>query len=159
MKRVAFFGFLQLCAIISARNVPMLGLDQNITVSDGTVKNVHAYLSEFVKDYQKVQAKKSKEEMKRITTLGILSGVIKVEDNMKAHLSIMSKKLLDTFTMLTTDEVMSRLFALEQTMDRDKKAIAILNSALEFARSAKTYEEYVEDIEIIAREVGQHKKK
>lgn len=156
MKRVAFFVFLQFCVMVSGRNVPMLGLDQNVTVSDGTVKNVHAYLSEFVKNYQKVQAKKSKEEMKRITTLGILSGIIKVEDNMKAHLSKMTKGLLDTFTMLSTEEILSRLIALEHTMDRDKKAIAILNNALEFARSAKTYEEYVEDIEIIAREVSRH---
>lgn len=154
MKRVAFFGILQLCVMVSGRNVPMLGLDQNVTVSDGTVKNVHAYLSEFVKDYQKVQAKKSKEEMKRITTLGILSGIIKVEDKMKEHLSNMTKGLLNTFTTLSTEEVMTRLFALENTMDRDKKAIAILNSALEFARSAKTHEEYVEDIEMIAREVS-----
>lgn len=140
----------------SARTVPssaMLGLDQNITLSDGSVRDVYSYISDFIKDYQKLQARKSKAQMKQITTAGILSGIISVEDKMKMHLSNMTKNLLDSFAHLTIDDVMGRLVQLEETMDRDKKAIAILNSALDFARNGRSYDEYVEDIAVIAREV------
>lgn len=146
---------LVLVYLINGKTVPMLGLEQNVTVSsDGTVKNVKVYLTEFLGDYMKVQSKISKDELKRIVTTGLLSGIIKVEDKMKDHLSKMTTQFLKQFDASTPEEVMSTLFKLEQTMDRDKKSIAILSSALDYARTVRTYEEYVEDIQAIAREVS-----
>lgn len=146
---------LVLVHLINGKTVPMLGLEQNVTVSsDGTVKNVKVYLTDFLGDYMKVQSKISKDELKRIVTTGLLSGIIKVEDKMKDHLSKMTTQFLKQFDASTPEEVMSTLFKLEQTMDRDKKSIAILSSALDYARTVRTYEEYVEDIQAIAREVS-----
>lgn len=131
----------------------IFGLDQNVTLTDGTVRSVRSYLTDFIRDFQKVQARKTKAEMKRITTAGLLAGIISAEGNMKMALSNMTKNLLDSYGQLAPEEVMARLVQLEQQMNRDKKSIAILNSALDLARNGRSLNEYVADIAVIGQDV------
>lgn len=155
MDKLILLLLIQFVIVINGGPTQMLGLDHNVTVnSDGTVKSVKMYLTEFLNDYMKVQSKISKDEMKRIVTVGLLSGIIKVEDKMKENLSKMTTNFLQQFNGSSVEEIMDILLKLEQTMDRDKKSIAILGSALDYARSVRTHDEYVEDIAAIAREVS-----
>lgn len=102
-------------------------------------------------DLKKLKSKKSQDEIRRIATVGILAGAIKVERNMNQHLAALTRDFFTKFNSFTPEENMERLFNLEQTMERDKRAMEILGNALDFAIHSKSYEEYKEDMDEIGR--------
>lgn len=102
-------------------------------------------------DLKKLKSKKSQDEIRRIATVGILAGAIKVEQSMNVHLAALTREFFNNFNTSTPENNMEKLFNLEQTMERDKRAMEILGNALDFAIHSKSYEEYKEDIEEIAR--------
>lgn len=104
-------------------------------------------------EIKKLKLKKTPNEIKQITIVGLLSGALKVEKNMKANLKILVNDFNSKFNSSTHDENMDKIFSLEETMERDKRAIQILSNALDYAREVKSYEEYKDEMESIAKDV------
>lgn len=108
-------------------------------------------VSAVFEDIKRLKGKKSMDEIRRIATVGILAGAIEVERDMNDHLAAMTKDFFKNFNSSTPEDNMEKLFNLEQTMERDKRAMEILGNALDFAINTKSYEEYKENVEQIAK--------
>lgn len=102
-------------------------------------------------DIKKLKSKTSLDQIRRIATVGILAGAVRTERNMNERLSSMTREFFANFNSSTPEDNMEKLFNLEQIMERDKRAMEILGNALDFAIHSKSYEEYKEDMETIAR--------
>ncbi|XP_031625591.1 uncharacterized protein LOC116342211 [Contarinia nasturtii] len=64
----------------------------------------------------------------------------------------MTDDLLDSFSKSTPKENMYKLFAIEETINRDKSAVAILNGMLQYARNVTTMEALENDMTQILHE-------
>lgn len=109
----------------------------------------------ILEQYRKLRAKKSEEQMRSLATIGIISGSLKVEEAMKNNLNNMSSDLFAKFNVSTPRENMERLIMIEEAIERDKCSIGVLNSILEFARNAKTFDAFQKDMQRILKEVSQ----
>lgn len=123
-----------------------IGVTKNNLLRKPTVN-----ISAVFEDIKKLKSKKSDDEIRRIATVGILSGAINVERNMNEHLAVLSRDFFKNFNSATAEDNMEKLYNLEQTMERDKRAMEILGNALDYAIHSKSYEQYKEDMEAIAR--------
>lgn len=102
-------------------------------------------------DIKKLRNKTTLDQIRRIATVGILAGAVKTEQNLNDRLAMMAREFFANFNTTTPEDNMEKLFTLEQMMERDKRAMEILENALDFAIHSKTYEEYKEDMEAIGR--------
>lgn len=108
----------------------------------------------FLEEYRRLRAKKSEEAMRSLATIGLISGTLKVEEAMKSNLNNISSDLFVKFNVSTPKENMERLMVIEETIERDKCSIGVLNSMLEFARNAKTFDAFQKDMQRILKEVS-----
>lgn len=125
--------------------------DRNTTVGSKEESNL---MVNFLEEYRKLRAKKSEETMRSLATIGLVSGALRVEEAMKSNLRNISSDLFAKFNDSTPKENMERLMVIEETIERDKCSIAVLNSVLEFARNAKTFDAFQKDMQRILREVS-----
>lgn len=107
----------------------------------------------FEKMFKNLHRNHSPEEVRIITTIGLLSGALKTAEIMRENIYQMTDDLLDSFDKLTPKENMYKLFAIEETINRDKSAVAILNGMLQYARNATTMEALEKDLKQIRHEV------
>lgn len=119
-----------------------------------SVKTVNETVLHFLEDYKRLRAKKSEEAMRTIATAGLVSGALKVEELIRDNLGHLTDDLISNFNVSTPKENMDKLLALEGVMERDRSSIDVLMSALEFARNAKSYESFNEDMKRILKEVN-----
>lgn len=119
-----------------------------------SVKTVNETVLHFLEDYKRLRAKKSEEAMRTIATAGLVSGALKVEELIRDNLGHLTDDLIGNFNVSTPKENMDKLLALEGVMERDKSSIDVLMSALEFARNAKSYDSFNEDMKRILKEVN-----
>lgn len=133
------------------------GMDQNVTLPDGSVRNVRDYLSEFVRDYKRVRASHSPAQLRQATTVGLLAGMVRIEELMKAALSNRTHRFQHDFDASTAEQVLEHLFQLDEQMLRDRKAVELLGGALDVATNVRTYETFREDADALLRDaiVGQ----
>lgn len=128
------------------------GMDQNITLPDGSVRNVRDYLSEFVRDYKRVRTTHSRAQMRHVSTVGLLAGMIRIETLMQAALSNRTHRFQHEFDASTAEQVLEQLFQLEQQMLRDQKAVEFLGNALDVATNVRSYESFREDADSLLRD-------
>ncbi|XP_037029669.1 uncharacterized protein LOC119069655 [Bradysia coprophila] len=108
-------------------------------------------VSALFDDIKKLKSKKSSEEIRRIATVGILAGALKTERSLNERLAALARDFFVNFNSSTVEDNMEKLFNLEQTMERDKRAMEILGNALDFAIHSKNLDQYKEDMEEIGR--------
>jgi len=86
--------------------------------------------------------------------LGILAGTLKTEQEMEAHITKLASDLFDSEN-LTPEDTLKKIVELERLMERDNKAIDILNSALDLAQSDQpgSYEDYKRKLRTIVTSV------
>lgn len=145
-------------AIISAQSVPLenrptLITNENSSIVSATDAQESHNFTGLFNDIKKLRLKKSRDEIKTIATVGMLSGALKVEQNMKENLQKIVNEFYQQFNASTPEENMDKIFLLEETMERDKRAIQILSNALDYARDVRSYEEYKDRMEAIAKDV------
>lgn len=128
------------------------GMDQNITLPDGSVRNVRDYLTEFVRDYKRVRANHTPAQMRHASTVGLLAGLVRVELLMQAALSNRTHRFQHEFDASTAEQVLEHLFQLEQQMQRDRKAVELLGNALDVATNVRTFEAFRADADRLLRE-------
>lgn len=110
---------------------------------------------DFAKFFKDIRKNRSAEEVKIVGTLGLMSGALKVEEAMRENLYKLTDELLASFNKSTPKENMQKLFTIEETIIRDKAAIAILNGMLHYARNITTLDDLQRDMQHILREVSE----
>lgn len=119
-----------------------------IKISKEIAKNV-----DFVKLFKGLKRNRSAEEIRLVGTLGLLSSALKVEENMRENLYELTDNLLESFNKSTPKENMMKLIIIEETINRDKSAVAVLNGMLKYARNATTLDALQKDMQHILNEV------
>lgn len=119
-----------------------------IQSSRDLIKNV-----DFSKIFKSLRRNRSSEEVRIVSTLGLLSGALRVEEAMRENLYQLTDDLLETFNTSTPKENMKKLIAIEETINRDKSVVEVLNGMLKYARNATTLPVLQTDMNRILREV------
>lgn len=138
-------------------------VDRNVATSERHVRKVDPIkdTKEFVKKvdfaklFKNLRTNRSSEEVRIVGTLGLMSGALKVEEAMRENLYELTDQLMNSFNKSTPKENMQKLFAIEETINRDKSAIAVLNGMLKYARNATTLDDFQKDMQHILREVSE----
>lgn len=115
---------------------------------------VEENISKFMLHYRKLRGNTSEAAMRLLVTLGLVSGALKVEDAMKVNLNRIASDMFANFNTSTPNENMHKLLRIEETMERDRTSINILESILGFARNAKNFVEFQKDMQRILKEVS-----
>lgn len=125
-----------------ARKVDPLKLSQEI------VKN-----TDFAKLFKNLHRYLSPDEVRIVTTLGLLSGALKVEESMRENLYVLTDDLLASFNASTPKENMKKLTTIEHTINRDKSVVKVLNEMLKYARNETTLDILQKDMIDILKQV------
>lgn len=98
-----------------------------------------------------VNDKENKMKRQTLATIGIINGALGAESKMEDYLATLTAEFLDNVSKRSFEENMKKIEKIEQQMERDKKAIAILNSSLDLARNSKSTQDFkIETKKIIA---------
>lgn len=108
---------------------------------------------DFGKMFKNLRQNHSPEEVRIVGTLGLLSGALKVEEAMRENLYQMTDDLMDSFNETSPKENMHKLISIEETINRDKSAVSILNGMLQHARNITTLDALEKDMQHILHEV------
>ncbi|CAO1397416.1 unnamed protein product [Diamesa serratosioi] len=100
----------------------------------------------------KTDISKTQKTIQQATTMGILMGTIKTEEKMEKNLLGLILELFQTYQKINNKEIGNKIKVIEATMERDKRAIQILNNALNLAMKSKTLDEYRKELNKIALE-------
>lgn len=109
---------------------------------------------DFATMFKNLRRNHTPDELRIVGTLGLLSGALRAEEAMRENLYHMTDDLLDRFNKSTPKENMQKLLAIEETINRDKSAISILNGMLRYARNATTLDALEKDMQHILHEVS-----
>lgn len=123
-----------------------------IKTSRDLIKNV-----DFSKLFKSLRRNRSTEEVRIVSTLGLLSGALRVEEAMRENLYQLTDDLVESFNTSTPKENMKKLVAVEETINRDKAVVEVLNGMLRYARNATTLAVLQTDMNRILREVRTRK--
>ncbi|XP_031625443.1 uncharacterized protein LOC116342091 [Contarinia nasturtii] len=107
---------------------------------------------DFARLFKNLRQNRSPEEIRIVSTLGLLSGALQVEEAIRENLYEMTDDLLASFNKSTPKENMNKLMAIEETINRDKSAVSILNGMLQYARNVTTLDALENDLKQILRE-------
>lgn len=105
-------------------------------------KNLHRYLSP--------------DEVRIVSTLGLLSGALRVEESMREHLYAIVDDLLDKFNSTTPMENMKKLIVIEHIINRDKSVVNVLNEMITYTRNQTTLDNLQREMLSVLKEVSVH---
>lgn len=108
---------------------------------------------DFTKLFKNLRRNRSPEEIRIVGTLGLLASALKIEEDMRENLYMLTDELLNSFNKSTPRQNTAKLFSIEETINRDKSAVAVLNGMLAYARNATTLDALQKDMQHILREV------
>lgn len=114
----------------------------------------YANALKFISEFRKLKQKLSENEMRIVSTVGLVSGALQVEDALRENLYNIADELFDTFAKATPKENTDRLLTIEETIDRDKASIAVLNEMLKFARNETDLVGFQKEMQHIAKLVS-----
>lgn len=129
-------------AVRHTRKVDPIKLSQEI------VKN-----TDFAQLFKGLHRYLSPDEVRIVTTLGLLSGAVRVEESMRENLYVLTDDLLASFNTTTPKENMKKLATIEKTINRDKSVVKVLNEMLRYARNETTLNVLQKDMIEILKEV------
>lgn len=124
------------------RNVSSLKLAQEV-----------AKTMDFAKIFKSLHRYLSPDEVRIVSTLGLLSGALRVEESMRENLYLLTDDLLASFNKTTPKENIKKLTAIDETINRDKSVVKVLNEMLKFARNQTTLNELEKEMIGILKEV------
>lgn len=109
---------------------------------------------DFSKIFKQLHAYLSPEEIRIVSTLGLVTGILRAEQSMRDHLYVLTDDLLDSFNSKKPKENVEKLTAIEQTVNRDKSVVNVLNGMLRYARNVTTLDALQSELLDILREVS-----
>ncbi|XP_037811049.1 uncharacterized protein LOC119603169 [Lucilia sericata] len=110
---------------------------------------INPYYLKAMAAYKKLEPKLPREELRAITTIGILNGAKQAEQLMEKNLIDVVKDLLLNTNMSDKNLVLPKIEKIEDQLDRDQKALDILTKSLDMAtksKDAKTFKQEMLDI-------------
>lgn len=110
--------------------------------------------TDFTKLFQDLHRYLSPEEVQIVSTLGLLSGALRVEESMREHLYAIVDDLLDKFNITTPMENMKKLITIEHTMNRDESVIRVLNKMIKYTRNEITLDNLQKEMLGVLKEVS-----
>lgn len=102
--------------------------------------------TDFAKLFKDLHRYLSPEEVRIVSTLGLLSGALRVEESMREHLYVIVDDLLDKFNITTPMENLVKLIAIEHTINRDKSVVHVLNGMIKYTRNETTLDNLQKDM-------------
>ena len=121
-----------------------------IKTNQEILKNV-----DFSKMFKELHQYLSPEEVRIVSTLGLVTGALKAEESMREHLYVLADELLGSFNSRKPKENLEKLIAIEQTINRDKSVVNVLNGMLTYARNETTLDALQTELLSILKEVRQ----
>lgn len=100
-----------------------------------------------------VNDNENKLKRQTLATIGIINGALGAESKMEDYLASLTAEFLDNVSKRSFEENMKKIEKIERQMERDKKAIAILNSSLDLARNSKSVQDYKSETKKMMKEV------
>lgn len=108
---------------------------------------------DFSKMFKELHAYLSPEEVRIVTTLGLVTGILRAEESMREHLYVLTDDLLGKYNSRKAKDNMEKLVAVEKTINRDKSMVKVLNNMLKYARNATTMDDFQTEMLDILKEV------
>lgn len=109
---------------------------------------------DFSKTFKELHRHLSPEEVRMVTTLGLVTGVLRAKDSMREYLYVLTDDLLATFNSKKPKENMEKLIEIERAVNRDKSIVNVLNGMLKYARNATTLDALQTELLGILKEVS-----
>lgn len=119
-----------------------------IKLNPDFLKNV-----DFSKIFKQLHAYLSPEEIRIVSTLGLVTGILRAEQSMRDHLYVLTDDLLDSYNSKKPKENVEKLIAIEKTINRDKSVVKVLNGMLRYAQNATTLDVLQTELFGILKEV------
>lgn len=110
---------------------------------------INPYYIKAMAAYKKLQPKLPREELRALTTIGILNGAKQAEKQMEKNLIEVVKDLLLNTNMSDNTNVLPKIEKIEAQLDRDQKSLEILTKALDMAtktKDSKTFKKEMQDL-------------
>lgn len=150
-----------LAVLVNGKTVPSQKSKKNSNHVDGPKVNKENNLNvgyanalKFISEFRKLKEKLSENEMRIVSTVGLVSGALQVEDALRENLYNISDDLFDSFAKATPKENTDRLLTIEETINRDKASIAVLNEMLKFARNETDLVGFQKEMQRVAKLVS-----
>lgn len=143
-----------LVVLVNGKTVPSQKLKKNS--NENNLNAGYANALKFITEFRKLKQKLSENEMRIVSTVGLVSGALQVEDALRENLYIIADELFDTFAKATPKENTDRLLAIEETINRDKASIAVLNEMLKFARNETDLVNFQKEMQRVAKLVSDY---
>ncbi|XP_030379726.1 uncharacterized protein LOC115627971 [Scaptodrosophila lebanonensis] len=97
--------------------------------------------------YRRLERSVPREELRALTTIGLLNGARQAEQQMEQHLVNVIKELLEqTAGSSNSVQVLPKIDEIEQQLVRDQRALQILESAMDLVSSAKDERTFREEM-------------
>lgn len=112
---------------------------------------------DFSKMFKELHEHLSPDEVRMVTTLGLVTGVLRAKDSMREYLYVLTDDLITTFDSKKPRENMEKLVEIERAMNRDRSVVNVLNGMLRYARNATTLDALQTELLDILKEVINHK--
>ncbi|XP_017483194.1 PREDICTED: uncharacterized protein LOC108372062, partial [Rhagoletis zephyria] len=97
--------------------------------------------------YRRLESRLSREELRVITTIGILNGARQAELEMERNLVGIVKELLRGAEDINDDELIVRVQNIEKQLARDHRALLILTGAMDLVTGAKDVDDFKTDMQ------------
>lgn len=110
--------------------------------------------TDFAKLFKDLHRYLSPEEVRIVSTLGLLSGALRVEESMREHLYVIVDDLLDKFNKTSPMENMKKLITIEHIINRDKSVVRVLNEMIKFTRNETTLDNLQKESLGVLKEVS-----
>lgn len=110
--------------------------------------------TDFTKLFKDLHRYLSSDEVRIVSTLGLLSGALRVEESMRDHLYVVVDDLLDKFNTTTPMENMEKLITIEYIINRDKSVVHILNEMIKYTRNETTLDNLQNEMLDVLKEVS-----
>ncbi|XP_061386150.1 uncharacterized protein LOC133321065 [Musca vetustissima] len=111
---------------------------------------LNPYYLKAMAAYKKLESKLPREELRAITTIGILNGAKEAEQQMERHLIEEVKDLLLNTNVNNRETVLPKIEKIEEQLNRDQKALEILTKSMDLAMKTKDVKTFHKEIQEIA---------
>ncbi|KAM7347670.1 uncharacterized protein ACRADG_007189 [Cochliomyia hominivorax] len=118
---------------------------------------INPYFLKAMAAYKKLEPKLSREELRAITTIGILNGAKQAEVEMEKNLIKVVKDFLLNTNMSDKENVLPKIQKIEEQLRRDKKALEILTKSFDMATKTKNIKKIREEMSNILKDFNKQK--
>ncbi|XP_013103264.2 uncharacterized protein LOC106084245 [Stomoxys calcitrans] len=114
---------------------------------------LNPYYLQAMAAYKKLESKLPREELRAITTIGILNGAKQAEQQMERHLIDAVKDLVLSTNINDMDSVLPKIEKIEEQMNRDQTALEILTKSMDLVTKTKDMKTFNKEIQGLAEDL------